>query len=71
MGEFLCGQMVIRTRREPRSSETLNDQDRDLATIEPGPCYDQMYSSAMAPSLHLATVTIRASLANSPTTHVH
>ena len=30
-----------------------------------------MYSSAMAPSRHLATVTIRAPLANSPTTHVH
>lgn len=32
--------------------------------------YDQMYSSAMAPSRHLATVTMRAPFANSPMTHV-
>ncbi len=33
-------------------------------------CYAQMYSSAMAPPLHFATVTIRAPLSNSPMTHV-
>jgi hypothetical protein len=33
--------------------------------------YDQMYSSAIAPLCHLATVTIRPPLANSPTTQVH
>ena len=33
--------------------------------------YAQMYSSAMAPSRHLATVTMRTPLSNSPTTHVH
>ena len=33
--------------------------------------YIQMYSSAMAPSRHFATVTIRPPPSNSPTTHVH
>ena len=33
--------------------------------------YDQMYSSAIAPSRHLATVTIRPPPSNSPITHVH
>ena len=32
--------------------------------------YIQMYSSAIAPSLHFATVTMRPT-ANSPTAHVH
>ena len=32
---------------------------------------DQMYSSAIAPSLHRATVTMRPPPSNSPTTHVH
>jgi len=31
----------------------------------------QMYSSAMAPARHLATVTMRAPFSNSPMTHVH
>jgi hypothetical protein len=30
-----------------------------------------MYSSAIAPSRHLATVTIRPPPSNSPMTHVH
>ena len=30
----------------------------------------QMYSSAMAPSRHFATVTIRPPLSNTPITHV-
>ena len=33
--------------------------------------HDQMYSSAMAPLLHRATVTMRPPPSNSPTTHVH
>jgi hypothetical protein len=33
--------------------------------------YIQMYSSAMAPSRHFATVTIRLPLSSSPMTHVH
>jgi hypothetical protein len=33
--------------------------------------HDQMYSSAIAPFSHLATVTMRSPLPNSPTTHVH
>jgi hypothetical protein len=33
--------------------------------------YDQMYSSAIAPSRHLATVTMRPPPSNSPMTQVH
>jgi hypothetical protein len=41
------------------------------ATVPALAGYAQMYSSAMAPSRHLATVTMRAPSSNSPTTHVH
>src|SRR5947209_19131368 len=42
-------------------------QVRDRACVR----YDQMYSSAMAPSRHFATVTMRPPPSNSPTTQVH
>jgi hypothetical protein len=41
------------------------------STGPPGRLHDQMYSSAIAPLLHRATVTMRPPASNSPTTHVH
>jgi hypothetical protein len=56
---------IAASKAEMGLSTGTTDQ---LATVE---VYDQLYSSAIAPSFHLATVTIRSPLWNSPTTQVH
>src|SRR5919107_3970851 len=47
------------------------EQTLDEGAVDHVERYNQMYSSAMAPSRHFATVTIRPPPSNSPTTQVH
>ena len=58
---------VIDSSQRHLGDGSLLEWAKDAVTC----CYAQMYSSAMAPSRHLATVTMRAPFSNSPMTHVH
>lgn len=62
-----------RDQRWARITTSCSDKCLDPAAPRASPGierYSQMHSSAMAPSRHLATVTIRPPFSNSPTTHV-